>query len=248
MEFLTQEFALYVLAGFVAQMIDGALGMAYGVSASSLLSILGVSPQVVSATVHAAECFTTGASGLSHHAFGNVDRTLFRRLLIPAVIGAVVGAYVLTSIDGKVLKPYISVYLVVMGLVIIGKAFTRIPPRKVTTHLAPLGFFGALVDAMCGGGWGPIVASNLIIRGNDTRVTVGSVNAVEFFVTLAASITFFLTIGLTHWNIILALAIGGVIAAPFAAWAAKHIPHKPFMVLVGVLIVVINSLRIFKIL
>ena len=248
MEFLTSEFALYVLAGFVAQLIDGALGMAYGVSASSLLSVFGVSPQVVSATVHAAECFTTGASGLSHHAFGNVDRVLFRRLLIPAVIGAIVGAYILTSIDGKVLKPYISVYLVVMGVVIIGKAFTRIPPRKVTTHLAPLGFFGALVDAMCGGGWGPIVASNLIIRGNDTRITVGSVNAVEFFVTLAASITFFLTIGLTHWNIILALAIGGVIAAPLAAWAAKHIPHKPFMVIVGLLIVVINSLRIFKIL
>jgi len=248
MEFLTHEFALYVLAGFVAQLIDGALGMAYGVSASSLLSVFGVSPQVVSATVHAAECFTTGASGISHHAFGNVDKVLFRRLLIPAVIGAVVGAYVLTSIDGKVLKPYISVYLVVMGVVIIAKAFTRVPPRKVTTHLAPLGFFGALVDAMCGGGWGPIVASNLIIRGNDTRITVGSVNAVEFFVTLAASITFFLTIGLTHWNIILALAIGGVIAAPLAAWAAKHIPHKPFMVIVGLLIVVINSLRIFKIL
>ena len=248
MEFLTHEFALYVLAGFVAQLIDGALGMAYGVSASSLLSVFGVSPQVVSATVHAAECFTTGASGISHHAFGNVDKVLFRRLLIPAVIGAVVGAYVLTSIDGKVLKPYISVYLVVMGVVIIAKAFTRVPPRKVTTHLAPLGFFGALVDAMCGGGWGPIVASNLIIRGNDTRITVGSVNAVEFFVTLAASVTFFLTIGLTHWNIILALAIGGVIAAPLAAWAAKHIPHKPFMVIVGLLIVVINSLRIFKIL
>lgn len=248
MEFLTNEFALYVLAGFVAQLIDGALGMAYGVSASSLLSVFGVSPQVVSATVHAAECFTTGASSISHHAFGNVDRVLFRRLLIPAVIGAVVGAYVLTSIDGKVLKPYISIYLVVMGVVIIAKAFTRVPPRKVTTHLAPLGFVGALVDAMCGGGWGPIVASNLIIRGNDTRITVGSVNAVEFFVTLAASITFFLTIGLTHWNIILALAIGGVIAAPLAAWAAKHIPHKPFMVLVGLLIVVINSLRVFKIL
>ena len=248
MEFLTHEFALYVLAGFVAQLIDGALGMAYGVSASSLLSVFGVSPQVVSATVHAAECFTTGASGISHHAFGNVDRVLFRKLLIPAVIGAVVGAYILTSIDGKVLKPYISVYLIVMGVVIIAKAFTRVPPRKVTTHLAPLGFFGALVDAMCGGGWGPIVASNLIIRGNDTRITVGSVNAVEFFVTLAASITFFLTIGLTHWNIILALAIGGVIAAPLAAWAAKHIPHTPYMVIDGLLIVVLNSLRIFKIL
>ena len=149
MDFLTSEFALYVLAGFVAQLIDGALGMAYGVSASSLLSVFGVEPRVVSATVHAAECFTTGASGLSHHAFGNVDRTLFRRLLVPALLGAVIGAYALTAIDGKVLKPYISVYLVIMGVVIIAKAFTRVPPRKVTTHLAPLGFFGALVDAMC---------------------------------------------------------------------------------------------------
>ena len=188
-----------------------------------------------SATVHAAECFTTGASAISHHAFGNVDRFLFRKLLIPAVIGAVIGAYLLSSI-GDVLKPWVSGYLILMGLVIIAKAFFRGAPKNVTTHLPPLGFVGALLDSMGGGGWGPIVASNLIVRGNDVRITVGSVNAVEFFVTLAASITFFLTIGLTHWSIILGLAIGGVIAAPFGAWAAKHIPHKPFMILVGVLV------------
>ena len=242
---LPPDFALYIAAGFVAQLIDGALGMAYGVSASSLLMAFGVPPAAASATVHAAECFTTGASGLSHHAFGNVDRVLFRRLLIPAVIGAVIGAYLLSSI-GDVLKPWVSGYLLIMGLVIVAKAFTRVPPRNVTTHLAPLGFFGALLDSMGGGGWGPIVASNLIVRGNDVRITVGSVNAVEFFVTLAASITFFLTIGLTHWGIILGLAIGGVIAAPFGGWAAKRIPHKPFMILVGVLVTIVSARNLLK--
>lgn len=246
MDFLTSEFALYVVAGFVAQLIDGALGMAYGVSASSLLMAFGVPPAATSATVHAAECFTTGASAISHHAFGNVDRFLFRRLLVPAVIGAVIGAYALSSIDGEVLKPYVSGYLIIMGLVIIAKAFMSVPPRNVTTHLVPLGFFGALVDAMGGGGWGPIVASNLIVRGNNVRITVGSVNAVEFFVTLAASITFFLTIGLTHWSMIAGLALGGVIAAPFGAWAAKHIPHKPFMILVGLLVTGLSIRNLLK--
>jgi hypothetical protein len=245
MDFLTPEFGLYVAAGFIAQLIDGALGMAYGVSASSLLMAFGVPPAATSATVHAAECFTTGASAISHHAFGNVDRFLFRRLLIPAVIGAIIGAYLLSSI-GDVLKPWVSGYLILMGIVIVIKAFVRVAPKNVTTHLTPLGFFGALVDAMGGGGWGPIVASNLIVRGNDVRITVGSVNAVEFFVTLAASITFFLTIGLTHWSIILGLAIGGVIAAPLGAWAAKRIPHKPFMIFVGLLVIAVSTRNLLK--
>ena len=163
-----------------------------------------------------------------------------------AVLGAIIGAYALSAFEGDVLKPYVSGYLIIMGLVIIAKAFFRVPPKNVTTHLTPLGFFGALVDAMGGGGWGPIVASNLIVRGNDVRITVGSVNAVEFFVTLAASITFLLTIGLTHWTIILGLALGGVIAAPIGAWAAKRIPHKPFMILVGVLVTVVSARNLLK--
>ncbi|MEY4483525.1 MAG: hypothetical protein RL693_977 [Verrucomicrobiota bacterium] len=242
---LPPDFFLYIAAGFVAQLIDGALGMAYGVSASSMLMAFGVPPAATSAIVHAAECFTTGASAVSHHAFGNVDRFLFRRLLIPGVIGAVIGAYILSQF-GDVLKPWVSGYLIVMGVVIITKAFVRVPPRTVTSHLIPLGFIGALVDAMGGGGWGPIVSSNLIVRGNNIRITIGSVNAVEFFVTLAASITFIFTIGLTHWSIILGLAIGGVIAAPIGAWAAKHIPHKPFMVLVGLLIISLSLRNLLK--
>ena len=164
---IDSHFLWFVLAGFVAQLIDGALGMAYGVSASSLLLSFGLPPAVVSSTVHAAECFSTGASAVSHKAFGNVNSALFRRLLIPGVVGAVVGAYFLASFPGETLRPFIAVYLLVMGGVIIVKAFREFPPRSVSTHLVPLGFTGAFVDAVGGGGWGPIVASTLIVRGND---------------------------------------------------------------------------------
>jgi uncharacterized membrane protein YfcA len=243
---VTEEFLWYVLAGFLAQLVDGSLGMAYGVTASTLLLGVGVPPAATSATVHAAECLTTGASAISHHAFGNVDRLLFRRLLIPGVIGAILGAYILTAIPGEAFTPYVAGYLLIMGGIIVLKAFREFPPRKVTRHLVPLGFFGALLDALGGGGWGPIVATNLIVRGNDLRQTVGSVNAVEFFVTLAASITFVISLGLSHWSIILGLGIGGVIAAPLGAWACKHVPVKPFMILLGLLVIALSVRTILK--
>jgi uncharacterized membrane protein YfcA len=232
-----EEFILFAAAGFAAQLVDGALGMAYGVTASSLLMGLGLPPATVSATVHAAECFATGASALSHHAFGNVDKALFRRLLIPAVVGAVLGAYILSSLPGEQMKPLISLYLMLMGGIVIVKAFRTFPPRRVTTHIAPLGFFGAFIDTIGGGGWGPVVASTLIARGNHATKSIGTVNAVEFFVTFAASITFIIMIGLTHWQVIAALALGGVAAAPLAAWACKRLPAKPLMIGVGCLII-----------
>lgn len=234
---MSVDFAFYVVAGFLAQLIDGALGMAYGVTASSLLLSFGLPPATTSATVHAAECFTTGASALSHRAFGNIRGQLFRRLLLPGVAGAVVGAYLLSSLPGERIAPVVSLYLLIMGAVIIGKAFREFPPRRVITHLGPLGFIGAFVDAIGGGGWGPIVASTLIARGNDARETIGSVNAVEFFVTTAASITFVLMLGLTNWPIIVALALGGLIAAPVAAFATSRVRLRPLMVLVGLLVI-----------
>lgn len=237
---LDSAFLFFVGAGFVAQLIDGALGMAYGITASSLLLSFGLPPAVTSATVHAAECFSTGASALSHRAFGNVSSVLFRRLLVPGVVGAVVGAYLLANFRGDALKPVIAIYLIGMGVVIIVKAFREFPPRTVTTHLLPLGFIGAFVDAVGGGGWGPIVSSTLIARGNDVRSAVGSVNAVEFFVTFAASVTFFMTIGLGHWSTIVALALGGLLAAPIGAWACKHVPVRPFMVGVGLLVCLLS--------
>lgn len=220
--------------------------MAYGVTASSLLLVFGVPPAAASATVHAAECFTTGASAISHHAFENIDRILFRRLLFPGILGAIIGAYILTSLPGEALKPYVAVYLLVMGLIIVAKAFREFPPRSVTTHLVPLGFVGALLDTLGGGGWGPVVASTLIVRGNHVRTTVGTVNAVEFFVTVAASVTFFLTIGFSNWQMILALALGGLPAAPIGAWVCRHYPVKRLMVLVGLLVIVLSLRTLLK--
>jgi uncharacterized membrane protein YfcA len=237
---LPPDFLLYVLIGFGAQLIDGALGMAYGVTASSLLLSFGVPPAVSSATVHAAECFTTGTSAISHHAFGNVDRKLFRRLLLPGMLGAGIGAYMLTSIDGEMLKPWIAGYLLLMGMVILFKTFKELVQREVTTHLSTIGFFGALADAIGGGGWGPIVASNLIARGHELRLTVGSVNAVEFFVTLTASVVFLLTMGTGHLGIVFGLALGGVIAAPFGAWLVRYVKPKFLMPVVGLLVIALS--------
>jgi uncharacterized membrane protein YfcA len=234
------QFLLCAAAGFLAQLVDGTLGMAYGVTASSLLLSLGVPPGTISATVHAAECFTTGASAVSHHAFRNVNAALFRRLLVPGVLGAIAGAYILTALPGERLRPFVAAYLLVMGVIIVLKAFREFPPRAVTTHVAPLGFFGALADAMGGGGWGPIVASTLIVRGHDLRETVGSVNAVEFFVTVAASATFIVTLGLSNWPMIAGLAVGGLPAAPLGAWACRRLPLQPLMVGVGLLVILLS--------
>jgi uncharacterized membrane protein YfcA len=240
------DFATFVIIGICAQLVDGALGMAYGVTASTLLLGAGLPPASVSATVHAAEVFSTGASALSHRAFGNVDRVLFWRLTGAGVVGAVLGAYVLTSIDGDKMRPFIAGYLLLMGVVVLAKAFREIPPRSVRTHLIPLGFTGAFVDAIGGGGWGPIVASTLLVRGNEARTAVGTVNAVEFFVTLAASITFLLTIGLSHWEIVAGLALGGFVAAPFGAWLTKRLPMRAMLVLVGLLIIALSIRTIVK--
>ena len=166
---MTPELLFYFAAGFLAQVVDGALGMAYGITASSLLMSAGVPPAATSATVHAAECFTTGASALSHRAFGNISQTLFRRLLLPGVLGAILGAYILTAIPGDAIKPWIAGYLLLLGFYIMAKAFRDFIPKEVTTHLTPLAFCGALLDAIGGGGWGAIVTSNLVARGNDVR-------------------------------------------------------------------------------
>jgi uncharacterized protein len=234
---LPPDLILYIVIGFAAQLVDGALGMAYGVTASSLLLGFGVPPAVSSATVHAAECFTTGTSAISHHAFGNIDRKLFRRLLLPGMLGAGIGAYLLTTIDGDMLKPWIACYLLLMGVMILFKSFRELVPKEVTSHVSSLGFFGALVDAIGGGGWGPIVASNLIARGHELRLTVGSVNAVEFFVTLTASVVFLLTMGTGHLGIVFGLALGGVVAAPFGAWLLRFVRPRLLMPIVGVLVI-----------
>jgi uncharacterized membrane protein YfcA len=240
-EFMDNQFLLFALIGFAAQLVDGALGMAYGLTASSFLLAAGLPPVTASATVHFAETFTTGASAISHHSFGNVHRPLFKQLVVPGVLGAMMGAYVLTALNGDVLKPFIAGYLILMGMYVLLKSLTEIRPLHVQKRIAPLGFFGALIDAIGGGGWGPIVTSTLLARGNHTRYTIGTVNAVEFFVTLSSSLVFMATIGMSHWHIVLALALGGVCAAPIAGWIAKKVPHRPMMFLVGMLIIAVSA-------
>jgi len=236
---------LYVLVGFIAQMIDGALGMAYGVSSNTFLLSLGIPPAAASASVHMAEVVTTGISGFSHWRLGNVDWKLVRRLLLPGIVGGVVGAYLLTSIDGNIIKPYIAAYLLVMGGVIIYKAFTTKPRNKPDEYHGPrvswLGLLGGFCDAIGGGGWGPVVTSTLVAGGKYARTTIGSVNFSEFFITLFESITFVLALSFgQYWKIILGLLIGGAIAAPLAALLSQKLPIKILMIIVGILIILLS--------
>ena len=229
---------MYVLVGFVAQMIDGALGMAYGVSSNTFLLNLGIPPAAASASVHMAEVVTTGISGLSHWRLGNIDWDLVKKLAIPGVLGGIAGAYLLASIDGDVLKPFISTYLLIMGVIILIKAFNGKHEPKETKYLGILGVIGGFFDAIGGGGWGPIVTTTLVARGKHPRYAIGSVNFSEFFVTFAESVTFVLTLSfLGYWQIILGLLIGGAIAAPVAAIVARKLPVRALMFMVGVLIV-----------
>ena len=242
MELNCLSILIYILVGFVAQIIDGALCMAYGVSSNTFLLSIGIPPAAASASVHMAEVVTTGVSGIFHWRLGNIDKDLIKRLAIPGVIGGIVGAYLLTSLEGGVIKPFISAYLLIMGVIIIVKAFrNNNRERKITTHIAPLGLIGGFFDAIGGGGWGPIVTTTLVARGNNPRYSIGSVNFSEFFVTLAESITFILTLSLAkYWLIILGLLVGGATAAPLAASLTKKIPARVLMGLVGALIIALS--------
>jgi uncharacterized membrane protein YfcA len=240
--------ATFIVVGFIAQMIDGTLGMAYGVSATTFLLAAGVSPAVASASVHAAEVITTGVSGLSHWSSGNVSGYLVKRLVIPGMIGAVVGAYILASLPGERIKPLVAAYLGVMGLFIVWKGMRRVMVHKeVRSHLIPLGLSGGFLDAIGGGGWGPIVVSTLVARGNHPRYSIGSVNFAEFFVSAAASATFVVTIGLSFWTAIVGLAIGGGIAAPIAAQLTKRVPTRRLMITVGILIIALSARTLYTV-
>jgi hypothetical protein len=237
---LSEKFLFFVVAGFVAQLIDGALGMAYGVTTTSLLLSVGVPPAVASASVHAAEVFTTGASGISHWKFGNISRGLFMKLALPGAGGAALGAYVLTSFDGAVIKPYVAAYLLLMGIIILVKTTGNSLAYREVKRVRSLALVGGFVDASGGGGWGPVVTSTLLGSGHQPRVTIGTINAVEFLVALTASGVFGLFVGLGEWQVLLGLIFGGVLAAPAGAYVCRRIAPKKCMLLVGVLIVLLS--------
>lgn len=236
-----------VAVGFLAQMVDGALGMAYGVTATTFLLVTGASPAAASASVHIAEIFTTGVSGIAHAKFGNVNKQLFVRLLVPGMLGGILGAIVVTQIDGAVFMPYISAYLLLLGIYILSKAFRQLRLRtQAPRHVGKLALFGGFADAAGGGGWGPIVTSTLVGSGTDPRTTIGSVNFAEFFLTLASAAVFALLMETNTWPLILGLVFGGMFAAPFAAVLCKKLHARTLLILVGTLIVIVSLYNLYR--
>ena len=257
---MEDSFILFLVVGFLAQIVDGALGMAYGVVSSSVLLAFGVPPAAASASVHAAELFTTAASAGSHVWHKNVNWRLFRMLAPVGIAGGVLGTYFITSIDGNVLKPFVAGYLGIMGAYILYRAFRSITPIDQHKYalVAPLGAVGGFMDAVGGGGWGPVVTTGLVGTGGAPREMIGTVNTVEFFLTAAVSAAFLTALLTGHWAeaeglatyawAVAGLITGGVIAAPMAGYATRIIPQKYLMVAVGALISLLAVYQTYRLL
>lgn len=225
----------FVAIGFLAQLVDGALGMAFGAIATTLLvGVIGTTPALASLQVHAIKCFTTAASGASHAFAGNIDKRLLIRVTVPGVIGGVIGAYGLAQIDGEALKPFVFGYLGVLGLLLVRKGLGRAARPGVARGTTPLGFVGGVLDAVGGGGWGPVVSSGLMLQGVEPRKVVGSINSAEFFVAIAISVAFIGHFGFAQFTqVTIGLLVGGVLAAPLGALAARLLPARALLVVVG---------------
>ncbi len=238
----------FILIGFAAQLVDGALGMAFGVICNTLLvAVLGVPPATASARIHVVEIFTTGASGLSHLFHRNIDWPLFLRLLIPGVIGGVAGAYVLTSLHAEVVKPFVLGYLVFIGIWLLIRGLLYPPKIKKPKVVAPLAVVGGFLDAAGGGGWGPVVTSNLLVQGGEPRKIVGTVNSVEFFLALSVSLAFIWQLGFEDiLGPTLGLIVGGVAAAPIGAMMAKRFSPKLMLVMVGVVLTATSAFGLYR--
>ncbi len=237
----------FILIGFAAQLVDGALGMAFGQISSTLLIAFGVPPAAASAGVHTAETFTTAVSGVSHVAHRNVDWWLFLRIVIPGVIGGVLGAYSLTRISAEVAKPAVLIYLTALGLYIFYRGIMHRHTERRPRIIAPLGLAGGFLDAAGGGGWGAIVTSNLLVQGSNPRKTIGTVNTAEFFLTVTISATFIATLGWAAFTMAtVGLLIGGVVAAPFGAWIAKRVNPDRLLTFVGALVTLTSSYALYR--
>lgn len=245
---MTHELVVIAAIGFAAQLVDGALGMAFGLISTTALLTLGVPPAQASAAVHTAEVATTAASGLSHLVHGNIHRKLLVTLAAAGVLGGIIGAYVLSNVEGSAIRPFVAAYLLVMGILILMRAVRLAPVDEDAQvgYAAPLGLVGGFLDAIGGGGWGPMVSSTLIGSGHAPRRVIGSVNAAEFFVTTAVATTFFIELGMAHIHHIAALVVGGVLAAPFGAYVARYVPPRVLMLLVGVLVVLLAGFQLVR--
>lgn len=242
---LDAAFGWMVLAGFVAQMVDGALGMGYGVISTTVLLSTGLNPAAISGSIHTAEMFSSGASGYSHYRFGNINKKLFKTLVFPGVLGAVVGAALLAYLGeeyGEWLRPVLSVYTLLLGLRILINAFKKKRESQKVKNAGWLAGAGGFLDSFGGGGWGPLVTSTLISKGKTPRYIIGTVSLTEFFVTFGSALTFFVILGTSHIETIAGLIIGGLLAAPLAAKLAGRLKTKTMLISVGAL-VIISSLR-----
>lgn len=239
--------APFIAVGFAAQLVDGALGMAFGVLSNTLMvGILGVPPALASQRVHVVECFTTAVSGISHLIQRNIDKRLFFRLLIPGMAGGLLGTTLLANIDSEMIKPYVLLYLAGIGVWLLVRGIMYPPRLREARHVAPLGLVGGFLDAAGGGGWGPVVTSNLLVQGAEPRKVVGTVNAVEFFLTITISAAFIFHLGIADLaGATLGFLIGGVVAAPVGAFAAKHFSPKLMLVMVGVALTITSGYGIW---
>ena len=240
---------IFIAIGFAAQLVDGALGMAYGQISSTMLLSMGVPPAAASAGVHTAETFTTAVSGISHVAHRNVDWRLFFRIVIPGVIGGVLGAYVLTQLPADTAKPFVLGYLTLLGLYLFYRGVMHRHTERRPRIVAPLGLVGGFLDAAGGGGWGAIVTSNLLVQGSNARKTIGTVNTAEFFLTVTISATFIVALGWEAFTIAtLGLLIGGVFAAPFGAIIAKRVNADTLLTFVGGLVTLTSVYGLYRVL
>ena len=243
---MDEKFYWMLIVGFLAQLVDGALGMGYGVVSTTLLLSGGLNPAVISGSIHTAEMFSSGASGFSHYRFGNVNKKLFKTLLIPGVLGAIGGALLLSYAGdafSQWIRPVISLYTLLLGIKILSNAFKDRPKPQKVKHAGWLAGAGGFLDSFGGGGWGPLVTSTLISKGRTPKYVIGSVSLTEFFVTMASAVTFFFVLGVSHWQSIIGLIVGGVLAAPIAARLVGKLPIKKMFIGVAV-IVILSSIRI----
>jgi uncharacterized protein len=251
-----KKLIVFSVIGFFAQLVDGSLGMGFGATSSSLLLMFGIAPAAASASIHMAEIATTAASGASHLWFKNVDKRILWKLTIPGAVSAFIGAAFLSSLPGDKIKPFISVFLIVLGLYILIRFlfFNHLSTKNQgstfsSKFLTPLGIVGGFFDAVGGGGWGPITAPVLIARnGISPKKVIGTVDTSEFAIAVSATLGFILFLGMEQyqWQWVIAFMIGGVIAAPIAAWLVRIVPSYMLGVLVGGFIILTNSMTIIK--
>lgn len=240
-----------LLAGFCAELVAGSMGMGYGVMCTTVLLILNVPPPVISASIHSAESFTSAAGSISHWQLGNVNKKLVKALAIPAVIGAVTGAFALTYVGehyAKITKPFIAVYTMYLGIRILQNAFKKKNDtlRRTKTNIPALGLTGGFIDSFGGGGWGPLVTGTFIKNGHTPRYVIGSSTVAKFILTVASAITFFFTVGIQHWNIVAGLLIGGIITAPFSAMLTAKLPVRKMFIVVGSVVIAMSLITLCR--